>query len=73
MHLDVDVLDGDEFPATDYLMSGGLRLPELLDLMAPLVRSADLRGVSVACYNPEKDATGTHAARLVDALAAAFG
>ncbi len=29
VHLDVDVLGRDEFPATDYLMPGGLDLPQL--------------------------------------------
>jgi arginase len=73
VHVDVDALDQDEFPATDYLMPGGLLLAELVALLTPLLRSSRLVGLSVACYNPEKDPSGTHAARLVDALASAFG
>lgn len=66
VHLDVDVLDPHAFPATDYLMPGGLRLAELRDLMRPLAGSDALAGVSVGCYNPRKDPDGSGAAALVD-------
>ncbi|MEV4411879.1 arginase family protein [Catellatospora sp. NPDC049609] len=68
VHLDVDVLDEHAFPATDYLMSGGLRLADLRDLMRPLTGSAALAGVSIGCYNPAKDPDGACAAALVDLL-----
>jgi arginase len=55
LHLDVDVLDQDVFPATDYLMPGGLSWDELVQLMGPLARSDALIGASIGCYNPEKD------------------
>lgn len=35
LHLDVDVLDREGFPATDYLMPDGLSIAELKALMAP--------------------------------------
>jgi arginase len=66
VHLDVDVLDEGEFPATDYPMPGGLTLAELADLMTPLVASPALAGLSVACYNPEKDTGAAGARALVD-------
>jgi arginase len=68
VHLDVDVLDEAAFPATDYLMPGGLALAELAELLGPLVRSPLLAGVSVGCYNPDKDPDGTNG----DALAELF-
>ena len=40
MHLDVDILGEDEFPATDYLMPDGLDMDELVALMRPLGRVA---------------------------------
>ncbi len=55
VHLDVDVLDEAVFPATDYLMPGGLDLPQLAALLRPLLSSPALVGVSVGCYNPDKD------------------
>lgn len=39
VHLDVDVLDEAELPATDYLLPGGLTFAELGELMQPLVAS----------------------------------
>ncbi|MEV0460276.1 arginase family protein [Catellatospora methionotrophica] len=69
VHLDVDVLDQQAFPATDYLMPGGLGLPELRELMRPLTGSDALAGVSVGCYNPDKDPDGASAAALVDLFA----
>ena len=35
LHIDLDVLDQDVFPATDYLMSGGLDWDELVALLTP--------------------------------------
>ena len=65
LHLDVDVLDEQAFPATDYLMPGGLSRGELADLMRPLLASPGLAGVSLACYNPAKDPDGAGARYLV--------
>jgi arginase len=66
VHLDVDVLDEQAFPATDYLMPGGLSRDEVADLMRPLLASPALAGLSLACYNPAKDAGGDGARYLVD-------
>jgi arginase len=72
LHLDVDVLDGRVFPATDYLMPGGLDLDELVALMRPLATSPALVGASVGCYNPEKDADGSNGRALVEIWRAAL-
>jgi len=73
VHLDVDVLDEAAFPATDYLMPGGLQLAELGDLLRPLVASPSLVGISIGCYNPDKDPGGANGDALTglfrDALA----
>jgi arginase len=65
LHLDVDVLSEEVFPATDYLMPGGLGLGELHDLLEPLVGGPALAGLSLGCYNPGKDADGSGARALV--------
>jgi arginase len=64
VHLDVDVLDGERFPATDYLMPDGLDLAELELLLTPLLRSPALAGANIVCFNPEKDPGGNEAAAL---------
>jgi arginase len=68
LHLDVDILSVDAFPATDYLMPGGLSIDELRDLMRPLGSDSALVGVSVGCYNPEKDPDGRSGDALADLL-----
>jgi arginase len=68
MHLDVDVLDEKAFPATDYLMPGGIEMAQLADLLRPLGQDAALIGVSIGCYNPQKDPDGKCGAALTDLL-----
>ncbi len=69
LHLDVDVLDEAVFPATDYLQPEGLDWDELAAVLEPLVASEGLIGVSLGCYNPEKDPGLECGRRLVAALA----
>ena len=70
LHFDVDVLDQDVFPATDYLMPGGASWKEVGALLTPLLASPALVGASVACYNPEKDPDLACGRALVEALGA---
>jgi len=69
LHLDVDVLSEEVFPATDYLMPGGLNLAELRQLLEPLARAPGLAGLSLGCYNPGKDTDGSGARAIVDLFA----
>lgn len=68
LHLDVDVLDRDAFPATDYLMPDGLSVAELKALLGPLAGSPGLAGVNVTCFNPDKDRDGSCGTALVEML-----
>ena len=66
VHLDVDVLDQAAFPATDYLMPGGLQLPRARrSARRPCSSSPSLAGVSIGCYNPDKDPDGANGEALV--------
>jgi len=73
LHLDVDVLSAEVFPATDYLMPGGLDLGGLTVLLSQFGRDQGLAGVSVGCYNPAKDPGGRCGDGLADALVSSFG
>jgi arginase len=68
LHIDVDVLDQDVFPATDYLMPNGLNWDELDEVLPPLLTSPHLIGTSLGCYNPDKDAGDACGRALVEAL-----
>jgi arginase len=72
LHLDLDVLDEAVLPAVSYPQSLGLDWDELIALVRPLAASPNLRGASVADFNPDGDADGIHAARVVAALESLF-
>jgi arginase len=69
LHLDLDVLDTDALPAVTYPQPRGLDWHDLSALMAPLLTSPLLAGVSVADYNPDRDPDKRHARRIVGFLA----
>ncbi len=73
LHIDLDVLDQDVFPATDYLISGGLDWDELVELVSPVARDPRLAGWSISCYNPEKDPGGRDGRAIVSAMERIFG
>lgn len=68
LHLDVDVLDRDVFPATDYLMDDGLDLAELTQILEPVGASPRLAGASIACFNPDREPAGQCARALADLM-----
>jgi arginase len=72
LHLDVDVLDAAAFPATDYPDPGGMTWDELRPLLAPIGRDADLVGLSLGCFNPDKDEDGSCGEGLVELLVGAL-
>jgi arginase len=65
LHLDLDVLSTDDFPAADYLQPGGLTWQELLDIAAAALPDPRCFGCSVVIYNPDLDPNRTSAARIV--------
>ncbi len=73
LHLDVDVLSCDVFPATDYLMPDGLDFPQLTALLIHFGSDDGLAGFSVGCYSPAKDPGGNSGDRLSGCLVRAFG
>lgn len=72
LHLDVDILDEAQMPATDYLFAGGLDWDQLGALIGPLGAAPGLLGANVTCFNPEKDPDGVWGARLARLLAGAL-
>jgi arginase len=70
LHFDVDVLDPACFPATDYVISGGMDWDELRATIHPFLASPALAGVSLGCYNPEKDPSRSCGTALVELFAA---
>src|SRR6476646_6602571 len=63
VHLDVDVLTTDDFPATPYLQPGGLTTEQVVGLVRPIVQSGRCAGIDVTCYDPDMDDDGSSAER----------
>lgn len=72
IHLDCDVVSEEEFPAVNVPASDGLRMEDLRAALAEAVCSKNLLGLDVAQYNPDKDADGSGAKKLVDLLVEAL-
>jgi arginase len=65
LHVDLDVLGTEEFPAADYLQPGGLSWGELAGIAEAALTDARCLGCSVVIYNPDLDPDRTSAARIV--------
>jgi arginase len=63
-HLDLDVLSTDALPAVDYPQPGGLGWAELSLVVGTALRG-EPAGWDVTIYNPDLDADGIHARRIV--------
>ena len=72
LHLDLDVMAQEEFPAVNVPDSGGLSFGEVQSSLNEFVKKKNLLGLDIAQYNPDKDADGSGARKLVDMLAEAL-
>jgi arginase len=72
LHVDLDAIAQEEFPATNVPGSGGLSLADVQTSLTEFVKQKNLLGLDVAQYNPDKDPDGSAAKRLVDLLAEAL-
>ena len=68
LHLDLDVIAAEDFPAVSVPGNGGLRFDEARTALSEIARSNHLIGLDVAQYNPDKDSSGAGAKQLVDLL-----
>jgi arginase len=72
IHIDADVLARDVMPAVDSPSADGLRVAELGDLLAFLLRSERVRGIELTIFDPDLDPDGRYARTLADLLVDAF-
>jgi arginase len=72
LHLDLDVIAQEEFPATNVPGSGGLSRAEVQTSLNEFVKQKNLLGLDVAQYNPDKDPDGSTAKKLIDLLVEAL-
>jgi len=72
LHLDVDVIAQEEFPAVNVPGSGGLAFDEVRAALNEFLRHDHLLGLDVAQYNPDKDPDASGAKKIVDLLVEAL-
>jgi arginase len=65
LHVDLDVLRTDEFPAVDYPQPGGLSWGDVRTIATAAMASRHCYGCSVVIYNPDLDPERTSAGRVV--------
>jgi arginase len=68
LHFDVDVINNEEFPWTNFPGAGGLSLNEVRDALRVFAAQPNLAAFVVAGYNPDLDADGQGARKLIDLL-----
>jgi arginase len=68
LHLDLDVIAQQDFPAVVVPGSGGLGLDDVRAALREIVRRKNLVGLDVAQFNPDKDPNGDCAKKIVDLL-----
>jgi len=72
LHVDLDVIAQEEFPAVNVPDSEGLSFSEVRCSFVEFVKQKNLLGLDIAQYNPDKDPDGSAARKVVDLLADAF-
>ena len=69
LHVDLDSIIQEDFPATTLPGSDGLSLADVQASLTEFVKHKNLLGLDISQYNPDKDADGSCARKLVDLLA----
>ena len=68
LHLDIDAIAQEDFPAVNVPGSGGLRFDDVRLALTEFAKHKNLLGLDVAQYNPEKDPDGSAGKKLVDLI-----
>jgi arginase len=68
LHIDLDVIASEDFPATNLAAPGGLRWQDLEQALAVLAPQPKLAALVIAAYNPALDPEGAAARRFIDLL-----
>ncbi len=72
LHVDLDVISSDELGAVNVPASGGLSLAQVRDSLKKFAAHKNLLGLDIAQFNPDKDADGSAAKKIVDLLVEAL-
>jgi arginase len=68
LHLDLDVIAQEEFPAVVVPGSGGLSFEDVRAALKVILAHKNLVGLDIAQFNPDRDANGDEAKKLINLL-----
>jgi arginase len=68
LHLDLDVIAGEDFRAANLSAPGGLRLDDVRKALSVFARQPTLAALVISAYNPNLDADGAAAKQVIDLL-----
>jgi arginase len=68
LHIDLDVIAGEDFRAANLSAPGGLRLDDVREALSVFARQATLAALVISAYNPNLDADGAAAKQVIDLL-----
>jgi arginase len=66
LHIDLDILSSQDFPAVDYPQPGGLSWEQLDGLALTVADDRRCRGASIVIYNPDLDPDGSAATAVAE-------
>jgi arginase len=69
VHVDLDVIAQEDLPAVNVPDSGGLSFAELQTSLTEIAKQKNLLGLDIAQYNPDRDADGSGAKKIVELIA----
>lgn len=72
LHFDIDVISSEDLPAVEVPGMGGLRLDEVREALRVFAKADHLAAIEVTEYNPERDADGAAARKIVELLTEAL-
>lgn len=72
LHLDADVISGEEFSASEFTSPGGLHLSDVREALEVIIRQKNLLAMELTAYNPDRDADGSAAKMLVELIVSAL-
>ena len=72
LHLDLDVIAQEEFPGVNVPGSGGLSFSDVRAALIEFAKNPNLLAIDISQYNPDLDADGSGAKKVVDLLVEAL-
>lgn len=70
VHVDLDVINQEEFGATNVPGSGGLSFEDVKESLQVFARQKNLLGLDISQYNPARDADGSAAKKILELVEA---